>query len=207
MTQVELNEQSVVVFGIKHTFVHGTYNGMAILTDAFTGFVNATKFCAQFTTKGGKQKRFADITKYNGWDEFVEEFENEYSPDSNLSAKLKKITCVDNYRGRFRSGKWWKYELNQQLQNNQVEFRGTYVDPRMINAIACFISPKYLITVGKIMDAIDKRVHGELEKAKLPDEPKHAEPMFTKIVFSFIDEANRIGQCAYEAQYCWGCRD
>jgi len=207
MTQVELNEQSVVVFGVKHTFVHGTYNGMAILTDTFTGFVNATKFCAQFKTKGGQPKKFSNITQTGNWDEFVEEFENEYVLDSNLETKLKKITCGCNSRGRSRTQKWWSYELNQQLQNNQVEFRGTYVDPRMINAIACFISPKYLITVGKIMDAIDKRVHDELEKAKLPDEPKHAEPMFTKIVVSFIDESNRRGQRAYEAQYCWGVRD
>ena len=139
--------------------------------------------------------------------EFVDEFENEYSPDGNLLTKIKKITCPSNLTGGRNRGKWWSYELNQQLTKEQAQFRGTYVDPRMINAIACKISTKYLITVGKIMDAIDKRVHGELEKAKLPDESKHAEPMFTKIVVSFIDEANRRGQCAYEAQYCWGCRD
>ena len=207
MTQVELNEQSVVVFGVNHTFVYGTYNGLAILTDAFTGFINATKFCAQFKTKGGQPKKFSNITQNNSWEEYVDEFETEYVPDSKLEAKLKKITCGCNSRGRSRGQKWWKYELNQQLQNDQVEFRGTYIDPRMINAIACRISTKYLITVGKIMDAIDKRVHDELKEAKLPDEPKHAAPMFTKIVFSFIDETNRRGQRAYESQYCWGCRD
>jgi len=207
MTQVELNEQSVVVFGVKHTFVHGTYNGMAILTDTFTGFVNATKFCAQFINRNDKPKRFADVARGDDWEDYIDEFESTYAPDSNLTAKLKKICGVANLRHRGNCQKWWSYELKQQLTNDQNEFKGTYVDPRMINAIACKISTKYLITVGKIMDAIDKRVHGELEKAKLPDESKHAEPMFTKIVVSFIDEANRRGQCAYEAQYCWGCRD
>ena len=57
------------------------------------------------------------------------------------------------------------------------------------------------------MDAINERVHEKLKDEKLPDEPKHAEPMFNKVVVSFIDEANRRGQRAYESQYCWGCRD
>ena len=207
MTQVELNEQSVVVFGVKHTFVHGTYNGMAILTDALTGFINATKFCAQFTNRRGNPYTWSNVARGNDWEDYIEEFENEYSPDGKLEAKLKKISGPSNLTGRRNRGKWWSYELKQQLTNDQNEFKGTYVDPRMINAIACRISTKYLITVGKIMDAIDKRVHDELKEAKLPDEPKHAAPMFTKIVFSFIDETNRRGQRAYESQYCWGCRD
>ena len=37
------------------------------------------------------------------------------------------------------------------------ELKGTYVDPRLINYIAMWVSPKYAIYVGKIMDSINER--------------------------------------------------
>ena len=74
MTQVELNEQSAVIFGVKHTFVYGTYNGMEILTDTYTGFINATKFVRQFKTRNGTDKEFRKVARGESWDEFVEEY-------------------------------------------------------------------------------------------------------------------------------------
>ena len=53
---------------------------------------------------------------------FVAEFEHEYTPDSDTTTRIKKITCNDNYRRRTRTQKWWSYELNEAAKNN-VDFR------------------------------------------------------------------------------------
>lgn len=77
----------------------------------------------------------------------------------------------------------------------------------MINTLACFINPKYLIAVGKIMDAINQRVHTKLDIESKPDTVENSTKIFKEEVKSFIDNSNLRGQAAYESQTCWGDRE
>jgi hypothetical protein len=39
------------------------------------------------------------------------------------------------------------------------DFQGWYFDQRLVNYVAIWASPKYAVTVGKIMDAVNERYH------------------------------------------------
>jgi hypothetical protein len=49
-----------------------------------------------------------------------------------------------------------QYELRQGYTK---EFMGTYVHPELFNAIAMWVSAKYLLTVSEIMDNINFQAH------------------------------------------------
>ena len=53
------------------------------------------------------------------------------------------------------------------------EYRGSYVDPRLINYIAMWASPRYAVYVGKIMDLIN--VRNQIEKKILEQENEDQE--------------------------------
>ncbi|EAX73863.1 N1R/p28-like protein, putative [Trichomonas vaginalis G3] len=82
------------------------------------------------------------------------------------------------------------------------QVRGTYVDPRLLNYIAMWASPKYCITVGKIMDSIDKKVHEKLDEEELEDTVENAKPLFEEEVRKKCEK-----QIEHEREICSGYRD
>ncbi|KAA6356585.1 MAG: hypothetical protein EZS28_047888 [Streblomastix strix] len=55
------------------------------------------------------------------------------------------------------------YEINKGFDN---KFKGYYVHPHLINYVAIWVSPKYAVTVRKIMDKINETVIAEHEADK-----------------------------------------
>ena len=119
-------------------FVKGTYNGISVLIRKNDGFINATKLCNQFN------KKFRKIFENLTWQAYFQEFCKEYEVRPNSGEPL--------------------YELKKGISN---DFKGTYIDPRLINYIAIWASPKYAVYVGKIMDLINER--NQIDKKSLDD--------------------------------------
>ena len=155
-------------------FVRGTYNGIAVLIREKDGFINATELCKQFN------KRFRKIFENHSWQEYYKAFCDEYVVRPESGERL--------------------YELKKGYFN---EVRGTYVDPRLINYICFWASPKYAITVGKIMDSINNKVHEVLDEKQLPDTVENAKPVFVEVAKQIAPSVNN----ELINQKCWGVRD
>ena len=90
------------------------------------------------------------------------------------------------------------------LKNGYInDVRGTYVDPRLVNYIAIWASPKYAVCVGKIMDSINDKVHEVLNEKQLPDTPENAKPVFIEVAKQIAPSINQ----EFLENQCWGCRD
>ena len=115
-----LNNVKLTIDNVEHTFTQGTYNGMSVIVDntvEHKGFVNATTFCGQFN------KRFRKLFENHSFTEFIEEFENEYYSDTENNARPKK--------GEHKTP--WMYQLNKGIPVSLNQYRGSYIDPRLIN--------------------------------------------------------------------------
>jgi hypothetical protein len=104
----------------NETFTRGTYNGTAIIRRNKDGSINATAMCKQF------KRRFAKIHENHAWLEYFEEFKTQYTTLPKMGGFINVI-------------------------NSGVtkDYRGSYVDPRLINYIAIWASPKYAVSVGE----------------------------------------------------------
>jgi hypothetical protein len=152
----------------SETFTNSTYNGISVLIRDKDNFINATKMCNQFNRK------FKKIFENHARKQSLEEFKIEFSLDRNGT-----IEIIYELKGGYA-----------------INVRGTYVDPKLINYIAFWASPKYAVRVGRIMDTINGLVHVELHKNNLPDTPTNAEPILDKIEKSLkqklLDEMRTI---------------
>ncbi|KAA6359501.1 MAG: hypothetical protein EZS28_044972 [Streblomastix strix] len=102
------------------------------------GFVNATQFCDQY------KKNFRRLIKNIHWREYLDE-------------ELKDFECEPNGSDHIM------YSINIGFDN---KFKGYYVDPHLINYVAIWVSPKYAVTVRKIMDKINETVIAEHDADK-----------------------------------------
>ncbi|KAA6369193.1 MAG: hypothetical protein EZS28_035278, partial [Streblomastix strix] len=137
MTQVE----TATVIQNNEQFVNASYNGMTILVRQSDGYINVSQFCYQYS------KQFRSLIKQDRWKDYIKaetdelsatlirapEINDEGQPDKNLSGSLM-------------------YSIDKGYAN---DFKGYYVHPILINYIAIWISPKYAVTVRKIMDSIN----------------------------------------------------
>ena len=164
------------------TFTRGTYNGISVIIRDKDGFINATDMCKQFN------KRFAKINENHAWQAYYDEFKREYSALPILGG---------------HTNDQFSYVLNKGLTKELNFLRGTYVDPRLINYIAFWASPKYAITVGKIMDSINDKVHDALKEKELDDTAENAKPVFIEVAKQI---APSVQTHAIEQQ-CWSVRD
>ena len=128
-----------VIISNNERFIKDTYNGIAVIIREKDGFINGSKLCYQFN-----RKKIYHLFENKTWNIYFEEFKKEYGYLEDANNPEQPI-----------------YELKNGYNN---DVRGTYVDPRLINYIAIWASPKYAITVGKIMDTIN-----DIGKAKLID--------------------------------------
>ena len=164
------------------TFTRGTYNGISVIIRDKDSYINATDMCGQFN------KRFRKIFENHAWQSFYDEFKHEYTTSPELGG------CSNDH---------FLYTINKGIPNDLKFLRGTYVDPRLINYIAFWASPRYAITVSKIMDSINDKVHEVLNEKQLEDKPENAQPVFIEVAKQI---APSIQTQAIEQQ-CWGYRD
>lgn len=166
--KANINNVKLTIENVEHEFINGTYNGISVIKDKSSGFVNATSFCNQF------DKKFRKIYENHSWQEYIKAFENEYYLSEQSTS---------------RNSDMWSFKLNKDIPDKFKQYRGTYIDSRLINYIAIWCSPAYAISVGKIMDSINEQVHEQLTEKQLEDTPANAKPVFDSI----IEEYNK--QC------------
>ncbi|KAA6321993.1 MAG: hypothetical protein EZS28_054484, partial [Streblomastix strix] len=109
-------------------FINASYNGMTILVRQSDGYINATQFCEQY------DKQFRALIKLDRWKDYIQAEIEEGRSERNLSHPLIDI-------------------ITKGYAN---DLKGYYVHPILINYIAIWISPKYAVTVRKIMDSINE---------------------------------------------------
>ena len=168
------------------TFTRGTYNGISVIIRDKDGYINATEMCNQFN------KRFRKIFENHSWKSFYEAFKREYTASPEMGEHKNEATETE-----------FLYQINKGITKEFNFLRGTYVDPRLINYIAFWASPSYAVTVCKIMDSINEKVHETLNEQQLDDTPENAKPIFNEVVKQI---APSIQTKAIEKQ-CWGYRD
>ncbi|KAA6375156.1 MAG: hypothetical protein EZS28_029317 [Streblomastix strix] len=115
-----------------------SYNGLNIMMRQSDGFVNAIKHCDQH------HKPFRHLMKNQFWHYYFDEEQQELECGGNPPYHLM-------------------YEINKGFNN---KFKGYYVHPHLINYVAIWVSPKYAVTVRKIMDKINETTIAEHEADK-----------------------------------------
>ncbi|KAI5526460.1 hypothetical protein TVAGG3_0279680 [Trichomonas vaginalis G3] len=159
------------------TFTKGTYNGIEVLRRDKDGYINVTNMCQQF------RKDFRKLLENKSWEEYYKAF-------------------CEEYTNRRNSAGCFLYKIHAGIPDEIKQVRGTYVDPRLINYIAMWASPKYCIAVGKIMDSIDKKVHEKLDEEELEDTVENAKPLFEQEVRKMCEK-----QIEHEHEMCYGYKD
>ena len=186
--KVELNSVKLTINNVNYEFVNATYNGMEIIYEKTTGYINASSFCKQYN------KRLGRFFEKEDFKEFIRVFKQEYK----VSSEVAKLTCHEN------NEEWWRFQLHSGIPKQHQRLRGVYIDSRIINFLAMWCSPAYLINVNKIMDSINDQVHQQLQQKQLPDIPTNAQPIFNSTV---EDITNHRFVSDNENSQCWGVRE
>lgn len=182
---VELNSVKLTINNVDYEFVNATYNAMEIIYEKTTGYINASSFCKQYN------KRLGRFFEKEDFKEFIRVFKQEYK----VSDAMAKLTWHEN------NDEWWKFQLNANIPKQHQRLRGVYIDSRIINYLAMWCSPAYLINVNKIMDSINDQVHQQLQQKQLPDTPTNAQSIFEQTI-----EQHRFVSDNENSQ-CWGVRE
>ncbi|KAA6369062.1 MAG: hypothetical protein EZS28_035412 [Streblomastix strix] len=138
MTQVE----TATILQNDEQFINASYNGMTILVRQSDGYINATQFCEQYN------KRFRRLLITDHWKDYIKAETDE------LIEQSQNIQITDEKKpASKKAGSLVMYIIDKGYAN---DLKGYYVHPRLINYIAICISPKYTVTVRKIMDSINE---------------------------------------------------
>ena len=146
------NSYEVKIISADETFTRGTYNGIPVLIHDKDGFINVTEMCEYVL-----YKNFENIYENSSWQQYLDAFKAKHYANSNK-------------------------EPIYQLKHYKDEVGATYVDPRLIDYIAIWASPKYASYVCETMNAFNELIHEVLKNEQLPDIQKYAKPLLVKIV-------------------------
>ena len=181
--KVDINNVQLTIKGVQYEFHEATYNGLSIIQEAKTSFINASKFARD------NKKRLGRLFESKNWKNYIRAFELEYKDE------LAEQSTVANLPS-------WSFKLNEGIPDSLKQIRGQYVHPKLINYIAIWCDELYAIKVGKIMDSINSRVHEQLKQQQLEDTPTNAQPIFNKQVQQITQMS-----LSQQNQQCWGVRD
>jgi hypothetical protein len=122
-------------------FIKASYNGIPIIMRKEDKYVNAT----QMVMKLKNVKKYSMLKRYFETNKSFQEYFDEIyqSVTGNQNVPGTKLTYSDN-------------ELIKLSENYGDEFTGYYIHPKLVNYISIWASPKYAVTVGVIMDAINE---------------------------------------------------
>ena len=129
MNKVEQVKNNIIKCN-NEIFIRSTYNAINIIIRKKDNFVNATQMCNQFN------RRFRKIFENHAWQEYYEEFKKEYY---NKVCRPFRGDIIDNSAPMYMIRKGYSKELE-----------GTYVDQRLINYIAMWVSPSMLYMWEKL---------------------------------------------------------
>lgn len=160
-------------------FEKQTYNGISIIRETTTGYVNASQMCSS----NGKVYRQFKTTKQ--FKEIIEIYE-EFIKSHEIHKEIQGVVFPTPY-----------FEIDY-----TKDFQGTYIHPKLVHFIAEYCSKRYSFIVSELMDSINDSVHERLKQENKPDTPENAKPIFEQqvAVVSHVVSDN-------ENQQCWGIRE
>ena len=163
--------------GPNYEFKEETYNGISIVRETTTGYVNASKMCSD------NNKTWRKFKNSKNWKDTLEAF--------NLVIKPKLSDAGKNGTASFIAPKQVK-----------PQYQGEYIHPKLVHFVAEYCNKVYAFKVAELMDSINNNVHKELEQKQLPDTPDNATPIFNNNVEQIIKRDNEL-----ENKQCWCYRD
>lgn len=179
----------VIYDGHKLDFKVETYNGISIIRETNSGYVNASRMCSD----NGKPWRNFTRTKY--WKNKLEAF--------------KRSSFYKDFEdARIRAPSF--YPKN----GVKPEFQGEYVHPKLVHFVAEWCNDDYAFKVAELMDSIDTSIHEQLAKNNLSDSVEVSKRLFDDL----RDKAIKYNMLIHEQDettkrinnhdiYCWGVRD
>lgn len=180
--KVEIKSVQLTIDNVDYMFDDATYNGMELIVESKSKYVNASSFCKQYN------KRLGRLFESVNWKEYISEFVLEFKDELEGQSTMANLPP-------------WSFKLNKGIPDSLKRIRGLYVHPKLINYIAIWCSPKYAIRVAKLLDSINTSVHKQLEEQKLNDTPDNSHKLFLstcETIISLIDDANKRGQQSFE---------
>lgn len=155
-----------------------TYNGISIIRETTTNYVNASRMCAD------NNKRWRQFKNSKYWKDTLEAF--------NLVIKPKLSNAVYFQTPSFLAPKQVK-----------PEYQGEYIHPKLIHFVAEYCSKIYAFKVAELMDSINNQVHERLEALQLTETPQNAKTVFNLVVDEHINRC----VSEQENKQCWGIRE
>ena len=154
-----------------------TYNGISIVRETTTNYINASKMCSD------NGKKWRSYKQTNQWKE--------------IEKHALKYIKFDDVGGPSNLGR-----TQFDIINADNNYKGTYIHPKLIHFVAEYVSIEYAFKVAELMDSVNNRVHQQLQQLQLPDTPTNAKPIFEQTInnnIRFVSED--------ENKQCWGVRE
>lgn len=161
-------------------FEKQTYNGISIIRETTTCYVNASQMCSS----NGKAFRQFKTTKQ--FKEIIEIY-NEFVESTEIEREIQGVVFPTPY-----------FDIDF-----TKEFQGTYIHPKLVHFIAEYCSKRYAFMVAELMDSINDSVHQRLNDLKLTETPQNANTVFNLI----IDEQKDRLVSDNENKQCFGYRE
>lgn len=139
-----------------YTFDIKTYNGVSIIVNNETGYVNASKMGSE----NRRTRKFLQTDKFQEICAFFKE----------TSVRPKTGTPI--------------LEPILEIMNVRNEFKGIYVHPKLVHFVAEWVDLRYAFMVSSIMDSINNKVHEVLEEKQIEDTVENTKPILENVVSS-----------------------
>ena len=143
-----------------------TYNGISIIEETNTKYVNASRMCTD------NNKTWRKYKQSKQWKDTIEAF--------NLVIKPKVSDGVQNLPTSFEAKNGVK-----------PEFQGEYIHPKLVHFVAEYCSKIYAFKVAELMDSINNSVHEQLKQENKEDTPENAKPVFEQKVEQIIEQRDQ----------------
>ena len=164
--------------GPIYNFKLETYNGISIVRETNSNYVNASRMCSD------NHKTWRKFKNSKSWKDTLEAFDLVIKPHLSDAGKFGTPSFI----------------APKQVK---PEFQGEYVHPKLVHFIAEYCNKIYAFKVAELMDSINDKVHEQLEKQSLPDTVENAKPIFNQTV----EEVKHHLVSDNENQQCWQIRE
>ena len=177
-------------FNEKCEFEVQTYNGISIIRETNSGYVNASQMCSS------NNKRWRAFKTTNSFRELLEIYD-EFILNTGAADGVKKLTPLKNAK-----------------KGVKPEFQGEYIHPKLVHFVAEYCSKRYAYMVSELMDSFNTSIHSTMKQQQLPDSVEVSKRLFEDL----RDKAIKYNMLMHEQEeankranehdiYCWCVRD
>lgn len=175
--------------GHKLEFKAETYNGISIIRETATGYVNASRMCSD------NNKAWRNFTRTKYWKNKLEAFKRSSFYKVSEGAPIRAPSF---------------YPKN----GVKPEFQGEYIHPKLIHFVAEWCDDDYAFKVAELMDSINDQIHEQMKKNNKEDTVEVSKRLFNdlrdtviKYNMSVHSEEENSKRANTHDVYCWGIRD